>query len=137
MIHRLFLTLPLMVTSVSGQAHTFSAGGPNDSPSIVTLRHKVDSAGAEAVKTFWAAVRKSGSPLIEADPGASGFSLVTFLWQGNDQTRNVVIFDGVAGFDAKDRMFHLDRSDVWYKTFRVRNDARFAYNLSPDDSPLR
>jgi hypothetical protein len=46
---------------------------------------------------------------------------VTFLWQGNDQTRNVAIFDGVAGFDAKDQMLHLDRSDVWYKTYRVRN----------------
>jgi hypothetical protein len=34
----------------------------------------------------------------------------------------VVIFDGVAGFDAKDQMLHLDRSDVWYKTYRVRNE---------------
>jgi hypothetical protein len=41
---------------------------------------------------------------------------------GNDQTRNVVIFDGVAGFDAKDQMLHLDRSDVSYKTYRVRNE---------------
>ena len=23
---------------------------------------------------------------------------------------------------------------VWYLTYRVRNDARFAYNLSPNDS---
>jgi enterochelin esterase family protein len=86
------------------------------------------------VKNFWDAVHKSGAPLIEAAPGASGFSLVTFLWQGNDRTGNVVIFDGVAGFDAKDQMLHLDRSDVWYKTYRVRNDARFAYNLSPNGS---
>jgi hypothetical protein len=25
-------------------------------------------------------------------------------------------------------------SDVWHKTYRVRNDARFAYTLSPNDS---
>jgi len=25
-------------------------------------------------------------------------------------------------------------TDVWYKTYRVRNDARFTYNLSPNDS---
>ena len=101
---------------------TYSVAGPNDSPSIVTLRHKLDSGSAAAVKNFWDAVHKSGAPLIEAAPGPNGFSLVTFLWQGNDQTRNVVIFDGVAGFDAKDQMLHLDRSDVWYKTYRVRNE---------------
>lgn len=39
-----------------------------------------------------------------------------------------------AGFDAKDQMLHFDRSGVWYLTYRVRNDARFAYNLSPNDS---
>jgi enterochelin esterase-like enzyme len=131
---RLLLILSIMLFGVSGQAPTYSVAGPNDSPSIVTLRHRIASGGAVAVKNFWDAVHKSGAPLIEAGPDANGFSLVTFLWQGNDRTRNVVIFDGVAGFDAKDQMLHLDRSDVWYKTYRVRNDARFAYNLSPNDS---
>jgi enterochelin esterase-like enzyme len=134
MLARLLLLLPIMLSSVSGQTPTYSVAGPNDSPSIVTLRHKLDSGSAAAVKNFWDAVHKSGAPLIEATPGVTGFSLVTFLWHGDNQTRNVVIFDGVAGFDAKDQMFHLDGSDVWYKTYRVRNDARFAYNLSPNDS---
>ena len=56
------------------------------------------------------------SERIEAAPGATEFSLVTFLWHGDNQTRNVVIFDGVAGFHAKDQMLHLDGSYVWYKT---------------------
>jgi enterochelin esterase-like enzyme len=134
MLARLILILPIMLSGASGQVPTFSATGPNDSPSIVTLRHQLDSGDAAALKSFWDAVHKSGVPLIEAAPSANDFSLVTFLWQGNDQTRNVVIFDGVAGFDAKDQMLHLEGSDVWYKTYRVRNDARFAYNLSPNDS---
>jgi enterochelin esterase-like enzyme len=71
---------------------------------------------------------------VEKVSGEKDFSFLTFLWHGNDQTRNVVIFDGVAGFDAKERMLHLDGTDVWYKTYRVRNDARFAYNLSANDS---
>ena len=123
MFARLLLLLPIMLSSASGQVPTYSVAGPNDSPSIVTLRHKLDSGGAAAVKNFWDAVHKSGAPLVEAAPGAAGFSLVTFLWNGDNQTRNVVIFDGVAGFDAKDHMLHLDGSDVWYKTYRVRNDA--------------
>ena len=111
MLARLLLILPIMLPSASGQVPTYSVAGPNDSPSIVTLRHKLDSGGAAAVKNFWDAVHKSGAPLIEAAPGATGFSLVTFLWHGDSQTRNVVIFDGVAGFDAKDQMLHLDRSE--------------------------
>jgi hypothetical protein len=71
----------IMLSGASGQVPTYSVAGPNDSPSIVTLRHKLDSGGAAAVKNFWDAVHKSSAPLIEAAPGANGFSLVTFLWQ--------------------------------------------------------
>jgi Domain of unknown function (DUF3327) len=134
MIARLLLILPIMLSGASGQLPTYSVAGPNDSPSIAILRQKIDSGDAASVKSFWDAVHKSGAPLIEAAPGANGFSLATFLWQGDDQTRNVVIFDGVAGFDAKDQMLHIAGSDIWYKTYRVRNDARFTYNLSPNDS---
>jgi hypothetical protein len=35
-------------------------------------------------------------------------------------------------FDAKDRMTQIDGTDVWYKTYKVRNDARFPYSLSPN-----
>ena len=87
-----------------------------------------------AVKRFWAGVARSGTPLIEPVSGDKGYSFVTFVWRGDDKTRNVVIFDGIAGFDAKDRMQRIPGTDVWYKTYRVRNDARFVYNLSPNDS---
>src|SRR6202041_4191293 len=116
MLARLVLILPIMLPSASVQVPTYSFAGPNDSPSIVTLRHKLNSGGAAAVKNFWDAVDKSGAPLIEAAPGATRFSLVTFLWHGDSQTRNVVIFDGVAGIDAKDQMPPLDRSDLLFKT---------------------
>ena len=86
------------------------------------------------MQAFWAFVSRTGTPLVEAIPGERDFSLVTFLWRGDDHTRNVVICDGVAGFDAKDQMIYLRGTDVWRKTYRVRNDARFAYKLSPNDS---
>ena len=137
MLARLLVILPVMLiilSGASGQVPTYSVAGPNDSPAIGVLRHELETGGAATLKNFWQAVHKTGTPLIETAPGSKGFSLVTFLWQGDDQTRNVVIFDGVAGFDAKDQMLHFDGTDVWYKTYRVRNDARFAYNLSPNDS---
>jgi hypothetical protein len=134
MLAMLLLILSIMLSGLSGQEPTFSAAGPNASTSIVTLLRQLKSGDTTALKRFWDAVHQNSAPLIQAVPGANGFGLVTFLWQGNDQTRNVVIFDGVAGFDAKEQMLHLETSDVWYKTYRVRNDARFAYNLLPNDS---
>ena len=134
MLAKLMLIILVILADASGQMPTYSAVGPNDSASIAKLRHQVQSGDAAAVNKFWTAVHKSGAPLVEQVPGERDFSFLTFLWHGNAQTRNVVIFDGVAGFEAKDRMLHLDGTDVWYKTYRVRNDARFAYNLSPNDS---
>jgi enterochelin esterase-like enzyme len=123
-----------LAAGASGQVITYAPAKPDDSATIINLENEVASGDVAAVKHFWDAVKMSGAPLVEAVPGDKGFSFVTFLWHGDDQTRNVVIFDGVAGFDAMDRMLHLNGTDVWYKTYRVRNDARFAYNLSPNDS---
>ena len=117
----------------AAETPTYSAAATYDSPSIAAL-HKADESGdAGAVGQFWKAVIKRGVPLVEPVPGNRDFSFVTFLWRGDPATKNVVIFDGVAAFDAKDRMFRLDQTNVWFKTYKVRNDARFAYNLSPND----
>ena len=37
---------------------------------------------------------------------------------------------------AKNRMLRVEGSDVWYLSFSIRNDARFTYAFSPDDSML-
>jgi enterochelin esterase-like enzyme len=120
--------------AVIGESPTSSASGPNSSPAIVSLRRQIQSSPEVAEREFWASVHRNGAPLIETIPGEKNYSFVTFLWHGDDQTRNVVIFDGVADFDANDRMARIDGTNIWYKTYRVRNDARFAYNLSPNDS---
>ena len=127
-----FLIL-VAVPNFSSQTLTHFPADPDASQKINALRDEVASGQLQAVPRFWTTVSRSGSPLIEAIPGAKDFSLLTFLWRGNDRTRNVVLFDGIAGFDAKDQMVHLAGTDVWYKSYRVRNDARFAYNLSPND----
>lgn len=133
MISRLFLLLLLGVIPSLGEMPTYSPGGPYDSPSIAALHKANESGKPAAVERFWTEVKRGSAPLIEPVSNDKDFSYVTFVWQGNSETRNVVIFDGVAGFDAKDRMLRLDETDVWYKTYKVRNDARFAYSISPND----
>ena len=130
----LFLTAFLLATAAPYvRAQTYFASAPDASPRIAALRKDVASGNKNAVSSFWGQVKKTGSPLIASVPGEPHFSFVTFLWHGDATTRNVVIFDGVANYDATDRMLRLSDTDVWYKTYKIRNDARFAYNLSPND----
>jgi enterochelin esterase family protein len=76
---------------------------------------------------------KCGNPLVEA-AGAKGRSLVTFVWRGDDKTRNVVVLGGGAPGDPSDnRMERLEGSNVWFRTYDHRSDARFRYALSVND----
>ena len=134
MARRTFPLLALHLALVFGQIPTHSVAAADSSPALNRLRKEVASGKPGALQDFWISVTKTGTPLVEPIPEKRDSSLVTFLWRGDEGTRNVVIFDGVAGFDAKDQMLHLAGTDVWYKSYRVRNDARFAYSLSPNDS---
>jgi enterochelin esterase family protein len=134
LLNKQSLILLISAAAAFAQAPTYSPVGPEGSPRIAALREQIESGKAGAVDRFWNDVNQSGAPLIESIPGDPNNSLVTFVWHGDAETRNVVILDGVAGFDAKDRMTRLADSDVWFKTYKVRSDARFAYNLSPNDT---
>ncbi|MBV8896691.1 MAG: DUF3327 domain-containing protein, partial [Acidobacteriaceae bacterium] len=134
MPRRAIALLSLQVAYVSGLVPTYAPAAPDSSPAINNLRSAVSSGKSGALQNFWSSVAKTGMPLVETIAGQKDFSLVTFVWRGKGSTRNVVIFDGVAGFDARDQMLHLSGTDVWYKSYRVRNDAQFAYSLSPNDS---
>jgi enterochelin esterase family protein len=126
----------VLVVGIAALAQTppYAELGAHASPRIANLRKQVEQGDSGAVDHFWQEVHKAGAPIVESAPTDPRYSLVTFLWEGDPSTRNVVIFDGVAGFDAKDRMTAIDSTNVWYKTYGVRNDARFAYNLSPNDN---
>ena len=117
----------------------FSAAGPDASPTIAALRARVETGEVGALPTFWEEVQKKGTPLIEPFAGDRRYSLVTFLWRGSEQTHDAVVVDGVAvavgGVDPRNsEMTHLGTTDVWYRSYQVRNDARFVYKLSENDS---
>jgi enterochelin esterase-like enzyme len=59
--------------------------------------------------------------------------LVTFLWRGNDSTRNVGVWGIVFGGPPSDyQMRRLSNSDVWYVTLRLPAGSRFTYGFSPN-----
>lgn len=113
----------------------FFAVDPSTSPRMSALRSAVDNGDGAAVVQFWDGVREKHSPLIEPVPNDNHRSLVTFVWKGNADTHNVVVIGGVAGTElTKNLLSNIRGTDVWYKTYNVRNDARFIYSLSPNDS---
>ena len=72
---------------------------------------------------------------MEPIEGDDAHYLVTFLWRGGEDTENVVVFGGLAGFDKpkENQMTRLLDTDLWYKTYRARSDLRTTYLLSAND----
>ena len=106
-----------------------------ESPRLLLLREALQHDRQETLEIFWREVEQKGTPLLEAAQ-EEGYSLLTFVWREQGETSNVVLIGGpLAGSDlSKGQMIHLEGTDVWYKTFRVRNDLRNVYQFSPNDS---
>jgi enterochelin esterase-like enzyme len=123
----------LFLAHVQGQELTPSAWRERDpSPRIERLRKSLASGDANT-DAFWAEIKASGTPLIE--PLGEKHSLVTFLWRGTPDTRNVVVFlSDFGGVRPQDHMMRsLGNSDVWFLTVRLPRGARFLYRLSPNN----
>ena len=105
------------------------------SPRIAALRKALENGDRPALEKFWQEAAAQGAPIIEPIQGDDANLLVTFLWRAREETRNVLVFAGLAGGTlAKNQMSRLMDTDLWYKTYRVPRDARFTYALSPNDS---
>lgn len=107
------------------------------SPRIAALERGLAD-GDDPIPVFWASVAEDRAPIIEEIDGAPGEVLVTFLWHGTSDTRNVrVINDDVLPSDPTDNaMTRLGSTDVWFKTYRLPTDLRFEYLLGPNDPAL-
>jgi enterochelin esterase-like enzyme len=115
---------------------TFGSQGvaPPSSPRVAALLNQLQKGNRSAITQFWEDVRKAGTPLVEPIPGDGKNVLVTFLWHGTEDTRNVVVFLQTGGLNPADnQMTRLSDSDVWYRSYMFHKDVRFLYTLSPND----
>ncbi|GCE07439.1 hypothetical protein KDAU_47680 [Dictyobacter aurantiacus] len=106
------------------------------SPRIAQLKRELESGSADALSSFWRELEERQAPLVEPIPDHPTERLVTFVWRGMPQTRNVVLFARYAADDdiEKHLLKRLGESDLWYKTYRLRSDLRSVYQFSPNDS---
>lgn len=79
------------------------------------------------VDNFWSLRKKEGTPLIEPS-SKPDHNLVTFLWKG---AKNNVLLWGAPSFDHE-QLARLENSDIWFRTFEVRNDTLISYRFAPD-----
>jgi len=108
---------------------------PNPSPRMDALRKQAASGNAD-IKAFWEQVTAEGTPLVEPSERDPQHQLVTFLWRGTSETRNVFVNGSfkIGGRYPLDYVFHqIPLTDVWYLTVRLPTGARFTYGLSEND----
>jgi len=108
---------------------------PNPSPRIDALRKQAASGNAD-INAFWKQVAAEGTPLVESIEKDPQHKLVTFLWRGTSETRNVFPNGSfkIGGRYPLDYVFHqIPLTDVWYLTVRLPTGARFTYGLSEND----
>src|SRR5262249_1766081 len=104
-----------------------------ESPRLATLRKQLAAHDPNALAIFWKEVGRAGTPLVESLPGSTTHVLVTFLWRGLPQTGNVVLWNGPSSGNLyDDRLTQIPQTDVWAKTYAIRNDARFMYSFVLD-----
>ena len=103
---------------------------PISSPRIRRLARDVRRRTPEAVSRFWAEVERKGAPLIEKRTGGRRNFWVTFLWRGRGLES--VGFRAMLGGDvaALSELTHLPATDVWYRTYPVRDDLRESYQFA-------
>lgn len=133
----------ILVTSATFAQETLR-DKPLVSPRLAALKKNLEAGKREALESFWQDVETRGAPLVESIQGDETHMWVTFLWRAQEETTNVLVHSWFG--NNLERLSHdedpihdnlmvqLRETDVWYKTYRVRNDARTIYLLAPNHS---
>jgi enterochelin esterase-like enzyme len=105
------------------------------SPRLMQLRKDIMDEKTGAVQEFWKTIEKSGAPIIEPVSDSKESFLVTFIWKGSADTKNVLVDwpTFASSFPDQFLMSHIDGTDVWFRTRKVRRGTRMFYRLSPND----
>jgi enterochelin esterase family protein len=105
------------------------------SPRVAALQQAIEAGDQGALDAFWQKIAAEEAPLVEPIADDDRQVLLTFLWRAVEPVDHVLLFGGPAHWDmVSNRMLHLPDTDLWYLTYRVRNDLRTTYRFSPNDS---
>lgn len=108
---------------------------------IKKLKLNIQNDAKKALNEFLEFLKEKGNPIIESIIDESDYSLVTIFHFAEEPINNVLIISRIlpALTDENIEEHLLDRicdTNLWYGTYKVRNDIKFSYNLFPNDSLL-
>ena len=126
----------LLAAALSGAQTPAARATPPASTAVAALQSAVSKGTPGAEAAFWARVQRDGAPLVEPIAGDTSNLLFTFVWHGDSATRNVALVNtAVASYEpAQALLTRLPGTDVWYRSYPARADARFSYELSVNDN---
>ncbi len=105
-----------------------------ESPRLAALKGEVEAGRFEALTEFWREVERAGAPLVEPLKDDAKSLLVTFLWRGGAAEKYVAVFPFARVNPLPHLFAHLAGTDVWYRSYPLRRDARFEYQIAAEDS---
>ncbi len=124
------LAMVMLVGAVNGRAQPAP-----ESLAIQHLRSAASASPSRAEKEFWDSLQGPGTPLIEPVPGDAAHSLVTFVWRGGPDVRNVAVITPRSLGDFPGSALELvPGTQTWFRTYLLPNDARFNYRFAENDS---
>lgn len=86
------------------------------------------------LEEFWEYVRHKGTPIIEPYENSSKYNLVTLIYKEEKKLDNVVLIPPVGMRKLENCIMEkVQGTDVWYISYKVRNDISFTYQFSPND----
>jgi enterochelin esterase-like enzyme len=102
---------------------------------IMELEKKIQQANNNAVEAFWYELEHKGTPLIEKIDGDPENDLVTFVYKVDEEIENVLLISPIGWLNLQEcKMERLFETNVWYITYKIRNDIRLFYYFSVNDS---
>lgn len=102
---------------------------------ILKLEEDIEQGNNNALQEFWNKIERNGAPLIEKLPGDLENDLVTFIYKADEEVENVIFIPPI-GWEKflEYKMERLLNTNLWYITCKIKNDLRFDYTISVNDS---
>ena len=103
---------------------------PLTSTKLETLRQELAAGNASALELFWQEIGRQGTPLIEPIPDDDRNSLVTFICKAEKEDQTPSVVNALPGRNSVEVMTLLPGTDLYYKSYKVRDDTRESYQFS-------
>ncbi|WP_040327648.1 alpha/beta hydrolase [Clostridium ihumii] len=108
------------------------------SNTIIDLEEKIRINGLYEVEKFLHRLNSIGTPILERLEKDDENSLLTFIYESDKECESVLFVPNIGEDRYKDKykdfqMKRLKKTNIWYITYKVKNDIRLMYYFSPND----